>query len=82
MTARCAACHAAHQLMDYFNKAVHATSMAVRTELDQMLAQAKTAAVPPDGFTIASANDAGAERSRCTERPHRLGPGIQDLVHH
>ncbi|MGH8100904.1 MAG: tetratricopeptide repeat protein, partial [Chthoniobacterales bacterium] len=50
------------QLLDFFNKAYKGYK-GNADGADQLLAQAKTAALPPDGFTIASASDAAKKEA-------------------
>jgi hypothetical protein len=50
------------QLSDFFNKAYKGYK-GNSDGADQLLAQAKTAALPPDGFTIASASDAAKKEA-------------------
>ena len=50
------------QLLDFFNKAYKGYKGNAEGA-DQLLAQAKTAALPPDGFTIASASDAAKKEA-------------------
>jgi Tfp pilus assembly protein PilF len=50
------------QLLDFFNKAYKGYK-GNSDGADQLLAQAKTAALPPDGFTIASASDAAKKEA-------------------
>jgi len=50
------------QLLDFFNKAYKGYKGNAEGA-DQLLAQAKTSALPPDGFTIASASDAAKKEA-------------------